>query len=486
MKTLNDNTLTQMLSRIKREGDKLQTSVDGNNHLMAVFARNIGDMEGQVADNNTAITQAQTDLAAQVVQAEADLENHVDAYMDNLTGDAADTIEDVNRAVAQFDGRRQQMDQAIALVADLYQTMEEADLNRLNRPNLLKQNYYERYDEPLTEMVGFEYTIPAETAAEIGTPITYTGTHASITANATVYSVEADDIFDWDNVTCVCTAGSAQITIPARTKAHDASTVIVYVCEHAMRTIIYGQTSKRQGHDRPYLQNIRKGMPSTRDVDPDEVSVQLVELTGNDIITEPDEEVYNTALAFTVSEAGTDKNVEQLIYKYGSFGAGTFTDTAPKEYGNITEMEVGQTYTMSCWARITNGERAQIKMAYDPIKRSSSADCCEWFEVSSPTWKRIYWTFTFDQTGNQFTDTATTKEVDGATVAATKREFNWTKTISFGVSRKYAGTVQLCGFRLTAGGLHMNSLFDQHNNAIEDLKERVSALEAMMLENMGN
>lgn len=488
MKTFNDNTLTQMLSRIKRILDRMKTSVDGNNNLMAVFARNIGDMEGQVEDNTDAITQAQTDLAEQVTQAQADLEDHVDQYMDTIAEDAADAIEEVDAAVGQFDGRLEQMNQAIALVSELNQVMEEADLNRLNRPNLLKQNYFERYDAPLTEEVPIEITILAETAADIGTPLTFTYPDARITAQSTIYCVELadDDIIDPDAVTCTCAAGSAQITVPARNAAHNGITFIVDVCEHEIQTIIYGQTSKWVGYERPYLKNIYNSRPSQSGVDPDAVSVQLVELTGDDVITEPDEEVYNTALEFTVSEASTAYgNVEELQYKYGSYGAETFTDTASQEYGNITEMQVGETYTMSCWARVTDGEKALIRMAYDPVKRNGDA-FREWIEVSSPTWKRIHWTFTFNQTGNQFTDTATTKEVNGETVAATARTVNWTKTIGFGVSRKYAGTVQLCGFRLTAGGLHMSTLFDQHSDDIADLKERVSALEALVLENMGN
>lgn len=490
MKTFNDNALTLMLSRIKRILDRMKTSVDGNNNLMAVFARNIGDMEGQVEDNTDAITQAQTDLAEQVTQAQTDLEEHVDQYMGTIADDAADAIAEVDAAVGQFDGRLEQMNQAIALVSELNQTMEEADLNRLNRPNLLKQNYFERYDEPTSEEVPIEITILAETAEEIGTPLTFTYPDARITAQTELYGdwVDTDeDIIRSADVRVTCLAGQAVVTIPPRLKVHTEATVVSFmVCEHAIRTIIYGQTARVIGHDRPYLKNYSGRTPSERDADPDTVSVQLVELTGDDVITEPDEEVYDTALEFTVSEASTAYgNVEELQYKYGSYGAGTFTDTAPQEYGNITELQVGETYTMSCWARVTDGEKALIRMAYDPVKRSGDA-FREWIEVSSPTWKRIHWTFTFDQTGNQFTDTETTKEVDGQTVAATQRVANWTKTIGFGVSRKYAGTVQLCGFRLTAGGLHMSTLFDQHSDDIADLKERVSALEALVLENMGN
>lgn len=491
MKTFNDNTLTQMLSRIKRILDRMKTSVDGNNNLMAVFARNIGDMEGQVEDNTDAITQALADLAEQVTQAQTDLEEHVDQYMGTIAEDAADAIEEVDAATDRFDGRLDQMNQAIALVSELNQTMEEADLNRLNRPNLLKQNYFERYDEPTSEEVPIEITILAETAEEIGTPLTFTYPDARITAQTELYGdwVDTDeDIIRSADVRVTCLAGQAVVTIPTRLKAHTEATVVSFmICEHSIRTIIYGQTSKRGAYERPYLRNVGGRTPSERDVDPDAVSVQLVELTGDDVITEPDEEVYDTALAFTVSEASTAwGNVEELQYKYGDYGAGTFTDTAPKEYGNITEMEVGKTYTMSCWARVTDGEKALIRMAYDPVKRNYVDTCREWIEVSSPTWKRIHWTFTFDQTGNQFTDSETTKEVDGQTVAATARTVNWTKTIGFGVSRKYAGTVQLCGFRLTAGGLHMSTLFDQHSDDIADLKERVSALEALVLENMGN
>ena len=47
---------------------------------------------------------------------------------------------------------------------------------------------------------------------------------------------------------------------------------------------------------------------------------------------------------------------------------------------------------------------------------------------------------------------------------------NWTKTVGIGVCRKYAGTVQLAGFRLVDGKLWVSETYD-------DLDERLTALE---------
>jgi len=74
----------------------------------------------------------------------------------------------------------------------------------------------------------------------------------------------------------------------------------------------------------------------------------------------------------------------------------------------------------------------------------------------------MYWTFTYHSTVGSHT---------------------MHPRIAFGVCRAFAGTVQLAGFRLTAGGLYGNNTVDTIRLQLAALENRVAALEAMTLEN---
>lgn len=435
---------------LKRIHDDLRNRSEGNGNLIGLLTVNLGDLEGDVQDAMDASAAASQQAAAVEEDAEAALQ----------------TAGEVK-----------------SLVDELNEILEANDLNRLNRPNMLKANsWYDRVDKPHTEMVLYTVNIPAETAEQAAQPITATITNEALTADCTIYTVDTEAPIDPDDVALTsAAAGSATITIPARTGAHeDAYTVDVVLCEHAIEIQIYGNTWWRIGMDKPYIKNVSGGRSQTPGVDPDVISAAPVALETP--IIDPDDEEYTMALAFTISQANTAwGNVEEMCWLYGNHGAGTFREGgAIQESGNIKEMVVGETYTMSFWARVTNGSKALVRLHWntkDQSQLTTDSERAKWITIDGSRWKRYYWTFVFAPTGNQYTDTVTevTEEVDGQTVTVneTKRVANWYKDISWGISRKYAGTVQLTGFRLVHGELHMHTLFDE-------LDARIAALEAIV------
>ncbi len=250
--------------------------------------------------------------------------------------------------------------------------------------------------------------------------------------------------------------------------------------------IVYGQTRKWYASNMPYVKNALGRNSETAGVDPDEVTVTA--LTLSPTIEEPDGDVITKGLQFTVAsvpESGIN-NSEDLIFTYGNHGEGEKPQTGSiTPYGEINEMTPGMEYTLSCWARVTSGTKMRLKLFWDAAKMGTYWHD-EIIDITNTEWKRIYWTFTFNPTGDQWYEYKSEKTVDGQTVACTRIGAKWTKTVGFGVCRAYAGTVQLAGFRLTAGGLYGNNTVDTIRLQLAALENRVSELEATMLENIGN
>ena len=148
------------------------------------------------------------------------------------------------------------------------------------------------------------------------------------------------------------------------------------------------------------------------------------------------------------------------------------------------------TYTMSCWARVTSGTKARLNFWH--TYQYNKADNEYIFDIDNTEWKRYHWTFMFDPAESQFytyqyEETHTDPDTgEQTTETITRRSYNWRKIVGFGVCRSFAGTVQLCGFRLTAGGLYGNNTVDTIRLQLAALENRVAALEALTLENSGN
>lgn len=206
----------------------------------------------------------------------------------------------------------------------------------------------------------------------------------------------------------------------------------------------------------------------------DSITTSCVTLTGDDIIHEVDGEDFTKAIQYNITENSAYGNMETLYWKRGQndlkYTAG---QTPPKTWAEIEEMEVGKTYTVSCWGRVISGDGALLKFGwggkyfYSMGYPSDKAGVSDWKELTSTTWTRLYWTFKFEPTGDYYTEAT----ADGVTT----RTFNWSKRVIIGVGRKYTSVIQLCGFRLTQGGLYGNNTVDTLQLNVEDTMDQVSA-----------
>lgn len=367
-------------------------------HWVAIFARNIGDIEGRY---DAATTQMEQDISAATTAMQTTVDTAItgmETLVTEAVNDYYDVIDQQNEAIDQQSAA---VNEAIgnweSMVTALRNAVEEADLKVLNTPNLIKPN----------------------------------------------------DVWELN--------GSEQI--------------------------VYGQTRKWYASNMPYVKNALGKNSETAGVDPDEVTVTA--LTLSPTIEEPDGNVITKGLQFTVAsvpESGIN-NSEDLIFTYGNHGEGEKPGTGSiTPYGEISEMTPGMEYTLSCWARVTSGTKMRLKLFWDAAKMGTYWHD-EIIDITNTEWKRVYWTFTFNPTGDQWYEFQSEKTVDGQTVACTRIGANWTKTVGFGVCRAYAGTVQLAGFRLTAGGLYGNNTVDTLRLQLAALENRVAALEAMTLEN---
>lgn len=230
-----------------------------------------------------------------------------------------------------------------------------------------------------------------------------------------------------------------------------------------------------------------------RDAD-DGITTSCVTLTGDAIITDQDGEVYNKALQYNITENSAWGNVETLYYPQGRHTAYYKQGEECKSYGYIVdEMEVGEVYTLSCWARLTSGSEAWLKFGWGGIGTNlmeyptGKAGVSDTIKVSGTEWHRIGWTFTFNPSGAEYSETTeTATDTSGNEYTRVVRTYNWNKRVTIGVHRKYTAVLQLCGFRLSKGGLYGSDTVDTLKEQIKTLTARVAALEAMALENSGS
>lgn len=191
--------------------------------------------------------------------------------------------------------------------------------------------------------------------------------------------------------------------------------------------------------------------------DEDEIRTSRADLGESGQITDSDGEIYRYALQFDVTglESGYN-NSEDLVFNYGSNG-GTRQDGTTYGPSGVLDMVDGETYTLSCWARITSGTQARLCFAYGyHTSHYESYGNMQLHDISNTTWQRVTWTFIYRAT-------------DGT------RTFH--PRVSIGVCRKYTGTVQLTGFRLTKGGLYGSDSIDTLKAQLTALTARVAALE---------
>lgn len=405
-------------------------------------------------------------------------EDTKDELVEELTG----TVEDAQAAI-QAD-----MD---ALEA-LKQTLIDDGLRVLNGPNLIKQPTFTTRDYPSSAVISEEITIPAETAAEAALDITHTITDAAITSSYKIIGVTSRiyAIASISNVTGAFSAGSATITIGPRngSAAHDALTITVHIATTSSQSVPYGETSHSYATGQPYIDSIQNNT-SYPGQENDEIAESVVTLTGNNIVTDEDNTQYTSAVQFTVTNPPASSgtlNADKLVWKYGTNYI-EMENGQPKykRYNQIDEMTVGKRYTMSCFARMTAANtKAMLWLGCCPNQFTKVPNGYTYIEVSSTSWVRVSFTFDFNPTGTQFYTFDSTKTVEGQTVNVTYQAPNWLKQIAFGVCRKYAGSVQLCGFRLVEGDLYrpdLNALLADY----QELHTRQTNLEAVQLNLFG-
>ena len=212
----------------------------------------------------------------------------------------------------------------------------------------------------------------------------------------------------------------------------------------------------------------------------DSISTSCVTLTGDDIITEISGESFNKAIQYNITANTAYGNTEDLVYPRGIyqrvFDVGKEPDTHNYE---VPEMEVGETYTMSCWARVISGDGAFLKFAWGgqyynthPGYPSGKAGASDWITLNNTDteWKRLTWSFVFAPEGPQYTETT----ADGKVT----RTYDWQKRVMFSVGRKYTSVIQLAGFRLTKGGLYGNNTIDTLAAEIQAARDESAAAAA--------
>lgn len=375
--------------------------------------------------------------------------------MGDLEGDMEELQEYVAESVQHIDNGVPEIE---AVRDQFHQELIEAGMKKLNGPNLIKQPQYTSRTYPTSAVIEQTLSIPAEDAIAAAATLTYTVTDENITSSYVLHGVvisNYDALTGMGKVTATFAAGSATISIAAREDAHAAMTVKVYLCTVATVTVPYGEISRSYATNQPYLDSIGNPGGYSGNETGDQIAESVVTLTGANIVTDEDGVQYTQAIQFTVTNPPSSGwgNADKLIWNYGNNYI-EMENGEPKyrRYGQIDEMEVGKTYTMSCWARMTAANtKARLWLGCCPynaqyLKVPNGYDMNN-IEVTSTTWTRVHFTFVFNPTGDQFY----TFTNDNTTYQAA----NWLKQIAFGVCRKYAGTVQLCGFRLVEGELYL-------------------------------
>lgn len=227
-----------------------------------------------------------------------------------------------------------------------------------------------------------------------------------------------------------------------------------------------------------------------RDAD-DGITTDCVSLTGDAIITEPNGETFNKAIQYNITANTAWGNMETLYYPQGQSTAYYKQGETAKSYGyRIDEMEVGETYTVSCMARLTSGDEAWLKFGWGGIYMNSmgypsdKSGVSDVIKISGTDWQRVSWSFVFNPTGAEYSETTEqATDTSGQTYTRVVRSYNWQKRVMIGVYRKYTATLQLAGFRLTKGGLYGNNTIDTMTAEIADLKAQIAELQATVLEN---
>ncbi len=409
-----DNIEQQIQTIINRLSSTISTA-----NLVALFARNIGDVEGDLEEIKSAYRGVQAALDEQGIMALNDSPNLLKYQPEGVSTKVA------------------------------------------NGPIVVKY-----------------YTIPAETAEEAAQPITLTFDDANIHAGMVLHYVMSRvyAVCVQSMVTATITEGQAVVTIAARPEAHEATCALDLVfCVQQTVSLPYGEHARTYGPG-PWLDSHSNTYPG---YESDEISERFVAL-GADQVTDSDGTVFNSAVEFTVANAPAQgyNNADELIFNHGTDG-GTATrqDGTTYTYGpsGILDLVEGETYTMTCYARITDGENARLVLGYGHnaggyVSYPSKLANHKYIDITNTTWKRIVFSFVYHDTLKYMADGANPYEVT----------VNHKKRVGFGVCRRYNGTVQLCGFRLVHGGLYGSETVQTLEAKYNDIHDTTGQMAAFL------
>lgn len=408
-----------------------------------------------------------------------------------MIGDLQGEVSDL---IAEAQEQQAEAGEAAEDLIELYQNLIDAGMKKLNGVNFLKQNFWTSRLMPSSAVIVETLTVPVEDATAAAQALTFTITNEAITTNYKLHGVQSSnyDVVSYASVTGAFSAGQAVITIAARSGAHNAAiTVKVALCTQSNQNVPYGNASRISGSTYPYLRSIYSGWYPGDDTT-DNVYVSVVDLAGANIVTDLDEEVYNKALQYNITANSAYGNAEWLLY-FNPYSPRTYySDVTPaaqvRNYGQIEQMEKGETYTVSFWARVISGEGAWARMGFGnsytnaPYNDTTNhrSGVSDWIVISGAAWKRYEWTFEFNPTGDWYTETSEQVTVEGVTHTKVTRSYNWYKKVCFGVGRKFTSVVQFCGFRLMKDPMWVPDISLLYDSYVA-LDARVTALEQAII-----
>ena len=403
------------------------------------------------------------------------IEQQIQAILNNLSDKVgyANLMAVFARNVGEIEG---EIDQFQTTVDGIEAALAAADVRALNGPNLLPyQPEGVTVNVPNGTVVTETVTVPIEDATAAAEALTFTVTNENIASGMVLHGYKSSNtsVVYWGMVTATVSAGSASVSVAARPDAHNAAvTVTLYFCAQQSAVLPYGEESRGYSYNRAYIDS--SSSPAYTGDPGEEIYERIVTLTGSDIVTDVDGVSYDKAVAFTVTSvpASGQNNADFLVFNYGNGRYKTTATYNAGTMGEIAEMTVGEKYTMSCWARVTSGTGARLRLTWGNSAYNSYANYGghKFVNIEGSTWQRVYWTFVF----NPGTNSQYYTYSDGTD---TWYSAYWQKRIAFGVCRAFAGTVQLCGFRLVHGGLMGNNTVDTLALDVEDAQATVAALE---------
>ena len=332
--------------------------------------------------------------------------NSIEAQIQSIINSLSNTISTANlvalfaRNIGDVEGDLVEIKSAYA---GIEAAMNEHGIMALNQPNMIKYQP-EGVTKPVPSgpIVVKYHTIPAETAEEAAVPISLTFTDANIHAGMVLHYVMSRvyAVCTMSMVSATVTEGQAVVTIAARPEAHTATCDLDLVfCVQQNAVLPYGELSYTYGPG-PWLNSTGNTYPG---YEVDEISERVVSL-GADAVTDSDGTVYGTAVAFTVANAPKQgyNNADHLVFNHGTDG-GTRENGTTYPPSGVFDFVEGEVYTLSCYARITDGTKARLVLGYGQsaggyVSYPTELANHKYIDIENTAWQRVVFSFVYHDT----------------------------------------------------------------------------------------